>query len=152
MGLSVEFCCLACTCGGANRGHVLSNSGERFAVGNGFVSGDWRSSRWCTVEVSSQRLWCKSVMSVQERCDEKSWGERSGSWQCGIPTPSASLRAGSSSSGAREVAHLTCPPEYSGAQVSAQKTGANLGQRLPAMSCMSFSYYGCAGLTLRIYC
>ena len=30
---------------------------------------------------------------------------------------------------AREVAHLTCPPEYSAAQVSAQRTGANLGHR-----------------------
>jgi len=44
---------------------------EKFAAGNAFVSGDGRSSRWCTVEVSSQRLWCKSVMSVREKCDEK---------------------------------------------------------------------------------
>jgi hypothetical protein len=35
---------------------MLSNSGEKFAAGNAFVSGDWRSSRWCTVEVSSHRL------------------------------------------------------------------------------------------------
>jgi hypothetical protein len=27
-----------------------------------------------------------SVMSAREECDEKSWEERSGSWQCGIPT------------------------------------------------------------------
>jgi len=54
-------------------------------AGNAFVSGDWRASRWCTVEVSSQRLWCKSVMGVREKCDEKSWEGRSDSWQCGIP-------------------------------------------------------------------
>src|ERR1035441_1662964 len=35
---------------------MLSNTGEKFAAGNAFVSGDWRSSRWCTVEVSSHRL------------------------------------------------------------------------------------------------
>src|ERR1039457_7281312 len=78
MGFRIEFFCLACTCGGADRGHMLSNSGEKFAAGNAFVSGDWRSSRWCTVEVSSHRLGCKSVMSVREKCDEKSWEERSG--------------------------------------------------------------------------
>jgi hypothetical protein len=37
----------------------LSNSGEKFAAGNAFVSGDWRSSRWWTVEVSSHRLGSK---------------------------------------------------------------------------------------------
>jgi hypothetical protein len=36
-----------------------------------FISGDWRSSRRCTVEVFSQRLGAKSVMSVREKCDEK---------------------------------------------------------------------------------
>ena len=71
MGLSGKFCDLACTCGGADRGHMLSNSGEKFASGNAFVSGDWRRSRWCTVEVSSHRLGSKSVMSVREECDEK---------------------------------------------------------------------------------
>src|ERR1700692_611881 len=118
MGLSAECCCLACTCGGAGRGHMLSNSGEKFEARNAFVSGDGRSSRWCTVEVSSQRLWCMSVMSVREKCDEKSWEERSGPWQCGIPVFAECARSG---------AHLTRPPEYSEAQVSAQRTGANLG-------------------------
>jgi len=64
---------------------MLSNSGEKFAAGNAFVSGDWRSSRWCTVEVSSHRLGSKSVMSVREKCDEKSWEERSG-WGVGAVT------------------------------------------------------------------
>src|ERR1039458_2903943 len=73
IGLSVGFCCLACTCACAVRGHKLSNSGEKFAAGNAFVSGDWRTSRWCTVEVSWHRLGCKSVMSVREKCDEKNW-------------------------------------------------------------------------------
>jgi len=50
---------------------MLSNSSEEFAAGNAFVPGDWRSSRWCTVEVSSHRLWCGSVMTVREKCDEK---------------------------------------------------------------------------------
>ena len=36
---------------------------------------------------------------------------------------------------AREVAHLTCPAEYSGAQVSAQKTGAKPGA--PGDVCIS---------------
>ena len=35
------------------------------------------------------------------------------------------------SQSAREVTLLTCPAEYGGAQVSAQKTGANLGHRAP---------------------
>ena len=33
------------------------------------------TSRWSTVEISSQRLRDKSVMSVREKCDEKSWEE-----------------------------------------------------------------------------
>jgi len=36
-----------------------------------FVSGDGRTSQGCTVEGSSHRLWCMSVMAVQEKCDEK---------------------------------------------------------------------------------
>jgi hypothetical protein len=47
---------------------------KNFKAGNAFVSGDGRSSRWCTVEVSSQRLWCVSVMGVREKCDEKKGG------------------------------------------------------------------------------
>jgi hypothetical protein len=35
---------LAYTCGGADLGHVLSNSGEKFETGNGLVSGDWHFS------------------------------------------------------------------------------------------------------------
>src|ERR1019366_8536312 len=35
------------------------------------VSGDGRTSRWCTVEESSHRLWCMSVMAVRKKCDEK---------------------------------------------------------------------------------
>src|ERR1035437_4798771 len=80
MGLSVGFCCLACTCGCADWGHLsgicCQRAREKFEAGNAFVSGDWRSSRWCTVEVSSHRLGSKSVMSVREKCDEKSWEER----------------------------------------------------------------------------
>jgi hypothetical protein len=94
MGLSVEFCRLACTYGCADRGLMLSNSGEKFAVGNAFVSGDWRSSRWCTAEVSWHRLGCRSVMSVREKCDEKSWEECSGSWECGIPAFAKCPRSG----------------------------------------------------------
>jgi mRNA interferase MazF len=56
---------------------MLSNSGEKFAAGNAFVSGDWRTSRWCTVEVSSHRLGSKSVMSVREKRDEKNWEDGS---------------------------------------------------------------------------
>src|ERR1700686_5348449 len=118
MGLSAECCCLACTCGGAGRGHMLSNSGEKFEARNAFVSGDGRSSRWCTVEVSSQRLWCMSVMSVREKCDEKSWEERSGSWQCGIPA--LRLRSGQALRKVRGE-HLTCPPEYGGHRLAPQK-------------------------------
>src|ERR1035437_11161543 len=81
MGLSVGFCCLACTCGCADWGHLsgicCQRAREKFEAGNAFVSGDWRSSRWCTVEVSSHRLGSKSVMSVREKGDEKSWEERS---------------------------------------------------------------------------
>jgi hypothetical protein len=44
MGLSAEFCCLACTCGGADRGQMLSNSGEKLAAVNGLVSGDGHGS------------------------------------------------------------------------------------------------------------
>ena len=44
---------------------------KKFEAGNAFVSVDGRSFRWSTVETSSQRLWRKSVMSVQEKCDEK---------------------------------------------------------------------------------
>src|ERR1035437_7444811 len=75
IGLSIEFCCLACTCGCADWGQLsdicCQRAHEKFAAGNAFVSGDWRSSRWCTVEVSSHRLWCGSVMTVREECDEK---------------------------------------------------------------------------------
>src|ERR1035438_1932130 len=77
IGLSVGFCCLACTCACTDGGHMLSNSGEKFAAGNAFVSGDWRTSRWCTVEVSSHRLGCKSVMRIREKCDEKNWEDGS---------------------------------------------------------------------------
>ena len=56
---------------------MFSKSGENFAAGNAFVSGDGRSSQWCTVEVSSHRLGCKSVMSVREKCDEKNWEDGS---------------------------------------------------------------------------
>jgi hypothetical protein len=52
---------------------------EKFEAGNAFVSGDGRSSRWCIVEASSHRLGSVSVMRVREKCDEKSWEERSGS-------------------------------------------------------------------------
>jgi hypothetical protein len=65
-------------------------------------------------------------MSVREKCDEKSWEERSGSWQGGIPA--LRLRSGQALRKVRG-AHLTWPPEYGGAQVSAQRTGANLGHR-----------------------
>src|ERR1039458_6377663 len=109
MGFSIEFCCLACTCGCADRGHMLSNSGEKFAAGNAFVSGEWRSSRWCTVEVSSHRLGSKSVMSVREKCDEKGWEERSGSRERGIPPFGKSAR------------------EVPSTQVSVQRADANLG-------------------------
>src|ERR1039458_1499363 len=71
MGLSGKFCDLACTCGGARRCHMLSNSCGKFTAGEEFVSGGWRSTRWCTVEVSSPRLGCGSVISVREKCDEK---------------------------------------------------------------------------------
>src|SRR5208282_2814313 len=75
MGLSIEFWCLACTCGCADWGHLsdicCQRAREKFAAGNAFVSGDWRSSRWCTVEVSSHRLGCRSVMTVREKCDER---------------------------------------------------------------------------------
>ena len=70
IGLSIEFCCLACTFGGARRCHMLSKSGGKMA-GNGLVSGDGRISRWRTVEECSHRLWCGSVMTVREKCDEK---------------------------------------------------------------------------------
>jgi hypothetical protein len=40
-------------------------------AGNGFVSGERRISRWRTVEECSHRLWCGSVMTVREKCDEK---------------------------------------------------------------------------------
>src|ERR1017187_2185483 len=97
MGLSGKFCDLACTCGGARRCHMLSNSGEKFTAGNAFVSGDWRSSRWCTVEVSSHRLGCKSVMSVREECDEKGIEK--------YPVPRETVRRyGSAFQGSRRVA------------------------------------------------
>src|ERR1019366_2889960 len=81
MGLSVGFCCLACTCGCADWGHLsgicCQRAREKFEAGNAFVSGDWRTSRWCTVEVSSHRLGSKSVMSVREKRDEKNWEDGS---------------------------------------------------------------------------
>ena len=49
---------------------------EKLAAGNGLVSGDWSTSRCSTVEVSSQGLRDKSVMSVREKCDERSSEER----------------------------------------------------------------------------
>src|ERR1039457_2344354 len=80
IGLSIEFCCLACTCGCADWGHLsdicCQRAHEKFAAGKALVSGDWRSSRWCTVEVSSHPLGSRSVMSVREKCDERSWEER----------------------------------------------------------------------------
>jgi hypothetical protein len=116
MGLSVEFCCLAYTCGGVDRGHKLSNSSEKFEAGNALVSGDGRSSRWYIVELSSHRLWYESVMSVREKCDEKSWDAVILGSVESQPSPKCARRA-----------HPTCPPEYSGAQVSAQKTGREPG-------------------------
>src|ERR1039457_6298508 len=110
---------------------MLSKSGEEFAAGYSFVSGDWRSSRWCTVEVSLQRLWCKSVMSVREKCDEKSW-------RSAVVLGSVESQPLQS---AREVTLLTCPAEYSGAQVSAQKTGANPGHRALREKCARSAFH-----------
>jgi hypothetical protein len=42
-----------------------------FEADDAFVSGDGRTSRWFTVEESSHRLWCRYVMAVHEKCDEK---------------------------------------------------------------------------------
>jgi hypothetical protein len=64
----------------------LSKSTQKFAAGTVSVSGDWHSSRWCSVEISSQGFWRLSVMSVREKCDEKSWVERGGSGASQIPT------------------------------------------------------------------
>jgi hypothetical protein len=55
-----DFCC---------QGAVKKREAE-----NAFVSGDGRSSQWCTVEPFSQQSWRKSVMSVREKCDEKKLG------------------------------------------------------------------------------
>jgi hypothetical protein len=71
MGLSVDFCCLACTYGVLTGAICCQRAGEKFEAGNAFVSGDGRNSRWCTVEIFSQRLWRESVMSVRKKCDEK---------------------------------------------------------------------------------
>jgi hypothetical protein len=85
---------------------------ENFAAGNAFVSGDWRSSRWCNVEVSWQRLWCKSVMSVREKCDEKDRRQPSAiSLQVlqlgvgGLAGHPSAIAQGRLSRKAREVAH-----------------------------------------------
>ncbi len=56
-----------------NRVHKLSNNEEKFVTGTGFASGDGRSFLWSTVNPFYRRRWCKSVMSVREKCDEKSW-------------------------------------------------------------------------------
>src|ERR1017187_633825 len=70
----MKFCDLACTCG---RGVLVASMCCQRAVENVFASGDGRISRWSTVEQRLHRLWSVSVMTVREKCDEKSWGVKS---------------------------------------------------------------------------
>ena len=65
------------------------------------VSGDGRTSRWCTVEESSHRLWCMSVMAVREECDEKiGW---CGTWRRAEAAPQCDIEAGTICSLARWI-------------------------------------------------
>jgi hypothetical protein len=58
--------------------HVVKEAAENgFAADFGFVSGDGRSFRCCTVGELSRDCDLVSVRAVQEKCDEKGRGVRS---------------------------------------------------------------------------
>src|SRR5216683_3407588 len=65
-----RFCCLSSRCQRA--------AANGFAADDGSVAGDGRSSRCCTVGELLQDCDSVSVMTVQEKCDEKGLGAASG--------------------------------------------------------------------------
>jgi len=78
MGLNVEFCCLACTCGvlAGAIGCQIAVKSLRPEMGSSLETGavlDGALSRHHRTDWG-----CMSVMRVREKCDEKCWEERSG--------------------------------------------------------------------------